>query len=337
MNCRTISRIGALSLGAALGLLPAGLVAETSAVEISAPVLGYVYDPGAQNIRVVTGVPGAATLDGAVATGVSFTRAWVHSGSETAVGIAKNGAVMTASWDGAAQSSVLGTKLGAVELASFSGSGAFVVIAGGGVAEVWTSLGATPELVATLAPQGSITAVAVNDRGDAAVGTGSGQLLVYANGDSAVVAKGSRDARTGRRDGNVTTTGSSWNAIAYLPGGTDLVASDGTLVVRINDAATAPSRQGLATLADDVTALGVSLDGTKVVAATGKTLTVLQGGSAASVEAGFAVNGLSRLSGNAVFALLSADLAPVTMLDADSSPARVIEIPGQTNIGGIAQ
>ena len=341
MNCRTLSRVGVLSAAAALGLLTVGLQAETSAVEISAPVLGYVYDPGTQNIRVVTGVPGAATLDGTVATGATFTRAWVHSASETAVGIAKNGAVAVASWGGAVESSVLATELGTVDLVSFSRSGSYVVIAGGGVAEVWTSLGANPERVAKLSPQGGITAVAVNDSGETAVGTGAGQLLVYANGSSSVAATGTRDSRSGRRDGTVSTTGSSWNAIAYLPGGDDLVAADGTAVIKVSNASTAPSREALATLSQDVTALGVSLDGTMIVAAAGETLTMLAGGSAASVEAGFAVNGLASLSGNAVFDLLSPDSVPVTILDADSSPARVIEIPGQTNSlqlnGGLAQ
>lgn len=180
---------------AVLTVASGAVYAQPAGPQLSAPELGFIYDASAQNIRKISGVPGAASLDGAVALDVTFTSAWVHSASQTAVGIAKSGEITGAGWSGEAPvAAALESNLDGLTLASFSRSGGFVVLSDGESVELWTGIGGEAALADAFSPAGGVLAVAVNNAGTVAVATGAGQIVVSAGDSSVVAASGSGDA-----------------------------------------------------------------------------------------------------------------------------------------------
>ena len=88
-------------------------LAQPPGPSISLPSLGYVFDDNTKAIRLISGVPGAASLDSSVAGG-ALDSAFVHSRARLAIANAKDGGVMLVRWSAAPQVTAISSSLSRV-------------------------------------------------------------------------------------------------------------------------------------------------------------------------------------------------------------------------------
>src|SRR4029077_21125410 len=93
--------------------------AQPPGPQMSVPVLGYVFDGNAKAIRMISGVPGAASLDDIVPANASLDSGFVHSRARVAIANTKQGWVALIQWSGPPQVIALTTSLGRVAQAGF--------------------------------------------------------------------------------------------------------------------------------------------------------------------------------------------------------------------------
>jgi hypothetical protein len=120
--------------------------AEAPAV-MAPPALGTFFDPSAGIVRILSGVPGAAAADRAVAFDESFSDAFVNSRRRLAVAMVKSNRIAVLRWSVAgAASVVLDSPLTSLTDVAFSGESVSAAITDGSRVQVWSALDATPHL-----------------------------------------------------------------------------------------------------------------------------------------------------------------------------------------------
>ncbi len=301
---------------------PLLVAAETPGPHLSVPVLGYIFDATGSSIRQVTGVPGAVTLDQAVAAGSALQAAWIDSDARVAVVVTKAGAAAAANWRETAKLTALDSSLGTLKAVAIGAAGDRAALTDGTAVEVWSGLLDQPAKTATYHPEGGVTAVAVRQDGAVAAAAGSGAVLLWTGGDPQTLA-----------------AGGAWSALAFA--GNDLLGADGNQLVRI---AAGGGRTVVGDLGASAAALAVSKDGARVAVALAEDLLVVSlAGGATPVTCGCSAQGLESLAGNLVVHLAGAAGEP-QLLDADHAAPRVLTLgtslgtnPGTTTGGGVAQ
>jgi hypothetical protein len=285
---------------------------------MSVPSLGYLFDDNAKAIRLVSGVPGAASMDAAVAANITLDSAFVNSRGRIAVANTKDGNVAVIQWSGSPQGTTIATSLGRITLAAFSRPGDRVAITDGTGVEVWSGLGGSAQKVAAFAPDSSVTALAMSDDGSVAAATASGAVLLL--GDAT----------------RVLASGGNWTALAFLPNGGGLLAADGAAqnLVLIDVQGDGGSSIFLS-IGQPTGALGVAADGTwAALAVAGDILLVnLTTGESQPVSCACHITRFDPLEGNLVLHMVDAGTGGLLMLDADSSPPRIASMP-ELNLGG---
>jgi hypothetical protein len=162
-------------------LLPAGALLAQSAGAWSAPTLGYWYDSESRSLRVVRGVPGAASLDSDVPLGSKAHSATVDPGRRYALVLPgsseEGGTVLLLDLRSGASRSLDGASAATRIVLSPSGSAA-VLATDSGVAQVWTGLPEAPSLSREVT-LGAASAVAISDDAQAlAVARDTGLYLL---------------------------------------------------------------------------------------------------------------------------------------------------------------
>jgi len=275
-----------------------------------------VFDDTAKAIRVIAGVPGAASLGEAVGSPVALTEAFVHSGARVAVVSTKTGSLALLAWSGAPRLTVLETALGPVKQAAFSRSGRRVVITDGAKVEVW-STGAAPALVSRH-DRADVTKIAVNDEGVVVATTANGNLLRYA-------ADTTDDAQS---IGN----GGDWTALAFSSDGSTIIAVDAASgeLVRITSEG---GRVLIAVLPETVGSVAVSADGEQFAATLSSSLLLISAaGSVTPVACNCEPKGLDSLLGGLVVQVRGT----AKILDAEGGEPRITFLPNllAVNAGG---
>ena len=272
---------------------------------MSMPSLGYVFDDQAKAIRLISGVPGAASLDSAINAGTSFDSAFVQSRAGVAIANVKDGGIALVRWGGATQVIALKSSLSRAALVAFSRAGNRAAISDGAALEVWSSLDGEPTLAASLSPDGGVTALALNDDGVLAAGTGSGTVML--EGDNP----------------RVLASGGNWAALAFLPDGTDLLAADaaGLTLTLIQDVQNTAASSVVLSLNQQPGALVVSADGSEAAVGLADNVTVvnLSTGAAKSIACNCQAVRLDSLQGNLVARLIDAQSGSQFLLDADAA------------------
>ena len=293
-------------------------LAQPPGPSISLPSLGYVYDDNSKAIRQISGVPGAASLDTTVSAGTSLNSAFVHSRAQLAIANAKDGGVALVQWAGTPQATAISSALSHVTLAAFSRSGDGAAISDGTTVEVWSGLTSTPALGATFTPDGGVTAVAINDSGTVAAANGSGSVVLL--GDNA----------------RVLATGGAWTALAFLPNGNDLLATDGAgqTLTLIQDVQNTAAASVVLTVSEKPGALAVSSDGSLAALGLADNVTIvnLASGAANSIACGCQAARFDLLVGNLVARIIDAQTGSELLLDADSAQPRIASLP-DLNLG----
>ena len=293
-------------------------LAQPPGPRMSMPSLGYVFDDNSKAIRQISGVPGAASLDGAVAAGTSLDSGFVHSRARVAIANAKDGGVTLVRWTGTPQVTALGSSLSRVTLATFSRSGDSAAISDGTTLEVWSGLTGNPVQGATFNPDGGVTAMAINDSGLVAAGNGSGSVMLL--GDNARVLAG----------------GGSWTGLAFLPNGNDLLAMDSAAqsLTLIQDVQNTAASSVVLSVTQKPGALAVSSDGSEAALGLADSVTIvnLAGGAATSIACSCQTARFDLLEGNLVARIIDGQTGSQFLLDADSAQPRIGSLP-ELNLG----
>jgi len=205
-----------------------------------------------------------------------------------------------------------------VTLAAFSRSGDWAAISDGTTLELWSGLTGTPALSATFNPEGGLTAAALNDNG----------IAVAANGTGALVMPGD--------DSRVLANGGNWVALAFLPNGNDLLATDAMAqsLTLIQDVQNTAAASVVLTVKEKPGALALSADGSEAALALADNVTIvnLASGAANSIACGCQVARFDLLLGNLVARGIDAQTGSQLLLDADSAQPRIASLP-DLNLG----
>jgi WD40 repeat protein len=289
----------------------------------SAPVLDYVYDSTARSLRPLTGIPGSASLESALAVSSKLEQAAVSPTRKYALASnMESGSLLLLrlSSSGLSQQNLDGS-LAPADVIAFSSSGDYAAIysSAAGKVQVWKGLNQEPALDREF-DANEIRALAISD--DAVA-------LVAATG-SGLVSLGQSDARS-------LSAGESYKDLAFIPGTHTLLAVDDTLdqVVLMRRADSDAEISMLAGAAEGIAGpfkIAVSADAQKVIVANARTQSVLVIDLASRALTPLAcdctLDGLYRTQGNAVFRLTASPDTAISLLDADAPEPRILTIPG---------
>jgi len=291
--------------------------ADEASARLSVPLLGYVFDNNAKAIRMISGVPGAAGIDGAIALETAIDSAFVQSRARVAIANTKEGAVVLLQWNGSPRLVSLGTALSRVTQVTFSSSGDRAAISDGAAVEVWTGLTGDPSQTAEFVPDGGVAALAIKPDGTVAAATQSGAILLLTDG-----------ART-------LATGGDWTALTFLPNG-NLLAADGASqnLLLIPDGG---DSSVVLHVDQKPVALAASVDGTQAVVAAANSIMLvrLDGSGASTVTCNCQASRLEPLAGNLVLQLVDPQSGSLLVLDGDGPEIRITTLLAMN--GGGAQ
>lgn len=278
----------------------AAMAAEPSSPRLSSPVLGYVFDASSKSVRPIAGVPGAASVEGALPSATKLEIGFVSQnrlrllastlGGIVLVDLTTNGA---RELEGAPSDMALG--------AWSSDSRSFVLWTRSGSLQVWTGFPDSPALKFSTAVE-SAGGVAVADGGSlASFWNDEGLTLVDAERTRQVVS------------GHVT-------AAAFEPGSTEWAAVAESQLLRSNAepaAVDVPSATAIAFSAD-----GILIAGEKALALTGKNGSRL-------IDCDCTIKSLEPMAGRNVFRLTGLDAPSIAIYDGDSEELRIVYIPAE--------
>jgi hypothetical protein len=152
--------------------LAAGLGAQ---VRFDVPRLGYVHDPEAKAIRLVSGVAGAAAFEGSVDAGGAVERAWISPSGYALTQGKLDSAVRYIDWSRGVKQDLAD----AVETAAISPNGRYFALLGGTGVEIWDGSG--PARLSRFEASGA-RGVAVSDDGTLALLTTSSGVSIWQQG-----------------------------------------------------------------------------------------------------------------------------------------------------------
>ena len=287
-------------------------VAQPPTPRMSVPQLGYVFDESSKAIRLISGVPGAASLDSLIPTTLSLDSGFVHSRSRIALANTKEGSVVLIQWYATPQAVTLATSLGHLKQVAFSLGGDRAAITDGASVEVWSGLTTDPVVNAAFTPEGGVTALAINQSGLVASGTGAGTVVLFSDQTQQIAA------------------GGKWTSLAFLPNGADLLATDSGAqnLILIRNVQTDAAASVVLSLNQPAEALSVSADGTTAALSSPGTLTFvnLKSGQMQAISCGCRTARFDRLEGNLVLYMTDSQSGSQWLLDADGAQPRVMSL-----------
>jgi hypothetical protein len=296
--------------------------AQPPAIQMTIPMLGYMFDGNSKAIRLISGVPGAASLDSLITTNsTSLDSAFVHSRSRIAIANTKDASLVLIQWSATPQVTHLTTSLARVTQVAFTLAGDQAALSDGNAVEVWSGLGANPVKAAAFTPGNGVTALAINQDGLVIAATGTGAIVVLSEKPQQIAA------------------GGKWTSLAFLPNGTDVLATDSAAqnITLIKNILTDDAASVILSLHQEPDALAVAADGTLAALASPGAVTIvrLADGHTTSISCGCQTTRFDRLQGNLVLHLTDSQSGSDFLLDADSAQARVLTLSAVN--GGSAQ
>jgi hypothetical protein len=296
-------------------LLVGSAAAQGSSAGIAEPVLGLVFDAGAQAVRPLMGIPAASQLGGTL-DGTPLTGAAISSGQGYALALEQaTGAALLVSQSG--RQPLAGVRAGAQLVAvSPQGTAAAVYFGDTGKASILTGLPGAPQNLRDVTLDGPPSALAVSDDGTslaAAISLAANQATVffYSAGGA----------------GQALLSDRQFSSVDFVPGGTTIVMATQSAVYLYQ------SHQGLQLLTDardglaNVVGAAASADGTRVFIG-------MQSGQvavrnlAASTQTVLSCScqpaGMWRLRGKAVFRLNEMGAGPLWVVDGDAAAPRIL-------------
>jgi len=297
---------------------------------LQGPKLGFIFDPVAQGIRPIWGIPGEAALGSPANYGGQVTRAAVSPRGVYALAeVAGTSGVSLVTLSAAAPGALIAGVLPGADRIAFSPSGDSAVLyhEAPGKIQVVTGLPGAPQLsgeITTGKLPGAVSALAVSD--------GAGAILVAASGGQT----GSVLRLSIAGGMTPLLSGQAPSSIAFLRGQDDALIADRlantvTLIQSVSGTAQVRTVAGSLEGIRQPVAVASSLDNTRaIVANAGSSFTTvtLASGTAQSVACKCQMTDLSRLKGTAVFQAGTSADGSVVVFDGDRSQPRVLFLAG---------
>lgn len=290
-----------------------------AAIAEEGPQLGYVWSGSDQSLRPVLGVPGAAQFGVSVIEPGTYIAAAASPLSGVAILEDKTGDVSLMTLPSGPPLPLSGVRLsGAAQMIfSPSGANAVVFVTGQSAAYLLTGVASpTQTQVQALASPVALAGMAVSDTAQVVSATGAAPTTLT--------------LLTGN-DARVATLG-GFGGIAFLPGGSDLLAVDSASSV-LSWIQSNGSTQSFASNAfRSPFAVAASQDGHTAVVANGGDASVVRidltnAANQMRIPCVCQPDRLSALSGNALFALTGAGTAPAWMVNASATQPGALFIP----------
>ena len=334
MTDTTVFRLAASS--ALLSFALAGsLVAQDqpAAQMVRGPVMGFVLDK-ASGVRPILGVPGAATLGQTVLDKAGLESVTPSAGRDYALAVLSSGrqTVLVRNLSAAPSAAILDVTPGATRIeVSPSGDAAALYYADTRRVEVLAGLPASPSVAWSIELadlQDGLAALAVSD--------GGGALLVARAGDQAPVWFVTPDAGQ-----NVLCSVDGSPSLTFLTGSLDAAVVDGVAasVVVVRNPKAEPQLTRVGGQAQGISrplAIAAARDNTRLFVANAEPAGVvslsLAGEEPATLPCDCTPTGLERMASGSAFRLSDAGAGPIWLLDASSTPARIVFVPEQTQI-----
>jgi hypothetical protein len=298
---------------------PQGPTSASKQNTVAAPLLGYAWDPTAQVLRGVSGVPGATKLDTVAGTGLGFSTALAAGSHDYALLLDGKGILYLATLPGGTPEQLSAGPWSGLAISS-SGSYAVAYGASGATAQLISGLPSQPAFHNLDSKGLSVVAAAVSDGGAALLGgSASGKVTILAIGQGATAVP--------------ALTIGAMGGMAFVPGSdralvVDAASGSVTQIANVSGAP-APSVMSGAKISQPV-GLDVSADGRWGLVANGSG-TVMQldiSGQNAPVVAKCSCTPttVANLSGSA-FLLTSAGSSTAWMFQVSSGGPQFLFIP----------
>jgi hypothetical protein len=298
-------------------LLPAGALLAQSAGVWSAPTLGYWYDSEARSLRVVRGVPGAASLDSDVPLGSKAHSATVDPGRRYAFvipGSQEEGQSTVLLIDlRTGGSRALDGALAASRIALSPSGSAAVLMADSGQGQVWTGLPDAPSLSREVTV-GTASAIAISD---------DAQMIAVAR-DTGLYLIGEGEAQL--------AAGDSFSALAFQRDSHTLAAADrgSNQVLLFREGAEAATLAGAPEGVAEPLALSFSGSGERLLIANraGKSVLVIDVASkrVTPLACDCEPSTMARAQGDAVFQVSEPFDKQIFFIDADAAEPRLFAV-----------
>jgi hypothetical protein len=325
-----------------LGCIPAQILfsqdhnSGQNAKSVQTPVLGFVFDSQAHQIRPLLGVPGAAVLGAPLDAGIEIAGAALSPRQDYALVLSgENPGVQLLEFqpEGLSRRTIASAVTPERMYLSPSGSAAALYRASTGTVQVIAGLPDSPVLareVGVTASGQTPTAIALSDDGRvliAGIDDNQAVLVIGADGSTASIPLGYRV-----------------QALAFRPHTQDAAAAAGDVVFLLPDVTRIPQPIRVAGAEEGIsgpTAVAFSNDGQRLFAANAGTGTVtasdLTAGNTAALACDCTLAGLGRLRGAAVFRLTEMP-DPLLLFDGTANQPRILFVPpdqtGTTDVNG---
>lgn len=315
-------------------MLFAGLPIWGQQGQVAGPVAGYAFDSTAHLVRPVLGIPGASLMGAPLTFAYSLISVTVSPRGDTAVAIDAGGTPhLVALAAGTANEISFNGLAPRPDRVVYSPSGVSVALVAGGSAQVVTGLGTSPSMAGVVAL--SAAASGANPQTEDArhaARVGAGSVAVSDDGEWVLESSGGSIQLAGVKGGrNTLASASRGSLVAFAPSSHDAAVLDpgGATLLLIRDAAGAAGRQTLAETPDiaQTAGLAFSADGKSLflAGASGVNVVDIASGNRSSVSCNCVPTGIDGMGG--VYRLNQLGAAPLWLLDATSSPIRIVFVP----------
>ena len=279
-------------------LAAAAAFAAEPAARLTTPVLGYVFDAGSKSLRPIAGIPGSASLEGALASATKLEIGFVSQNGAYAFAGTLDGAVLI-NLRSQTSTEIQGAPAD-IALGAWSPDSRSVAIwTRSGKLQVWSGFPESPALQFS-ADAENPAGVAVADRGNLA-------LFWNEAGLNAVDAQGSRQVASG-----------PIAAAAFRSGSTEWAAVTDSQLLRSNaDPA----------MLEISKAAAIAFGSHSLLIGGENAIAVIDDTGTRTIACDCSVTALDRLAGTDVFRLTNLDAPSLAIYDGDSAEARILYIP----------
>jgi hypothetical protein len=289
--------------------------AQSASTSVTEPVLGLVFDAGAQTVRTLMGIPAASQVGGTL-DGTPLSAVAIASGQGYALAL-ENATGATSLISQSGRQPLAGVRAGAQLVAvSPLGTAAAVYYGDTGKASILTGLPDAPQTLREITLDGAPSAMAVSDDGAALAAA-----ISLAANESTVFYYPAGGA------GQALLSDRSFASLEFVPGSTSLVMATQAAVYLYQ------SRQGLQLLTDqrdglaNVVGAAASGDGTRVFIGTQSGQVAVHDLAASTqtlLTCSCQPTGMWRLRGTAVFRLNDLGAGSLWVVDGDGVAPRIL-------------
>jgi hypothetical protein len=279
-------------------LTAAAVLAAEPAIRFSSPVLGYVFDPASKSIRPIAGVPGAASVEGAIAAQSKIEIGFVSPDRRRLLAVTLDGTQVT-DLQTAAPRDLPGAPVDIVLGAWSADSGSIALWSSTGNLQVWSGFDGTPSL-----------------RFESSTGSATG--LALANGGESVLLWNASGLYRIDKSGSQQLIGEPVLGAAWRDSTGEWAAITDSQLLR---SSSAPSSLNV------TKPVAIAFTSSTILVAGEKAVGIVDETGSRSIACDCDPTSLHKLAGRDVFRLTGLESPAIAIYDEDSGETRISYIP----------